>query len=397
MRSTMMIHINQEIPHFIKYMGSKKKILHLVVDAINDVYNGGPICDLFAGTSILSGSLRDQVEIISNDIQEYSSVLAKTYLENYNWDAFPTLIQDIVESASIKAERIFSAYSGLEFDYNKNFTLKEFNNIEEKQRQLIEKDFSNIKFHLFTKYYSGTYWSFNQCVWIDAIRETAEEYSETPFYNAILASLMFAMSYNSQSTGHYAQYRDATNKSSMEDILIYRRKEIIPFFVRKLKELRSTLGTNRHPYEIYSLDYRDCLELLPNNSVVYADPPYAFVHYSRFYHAIETLVRYDYPNIQHKGRYRDDRHQSPFCIKSKVQDAFQELFLLLEKKQSNLVLSYSNTGMIELDDLIQMAENILGENYRVDVSTVDYLHSTMGRREDKSRKVQEALITAKRI
>lgn len=393
----MMLNSNVEVPHFIKYMGSKKKIINFVVEAINEVNTSGPVCDLFAGSSVLSGVLRNQTNMISNDIQAYSAVLAKAYLTNYNWNSHPSLIQDIISSASKKANKFLKTFPKLQFDYEREFTVEEFVSLEEGQQQLIHHDFSLFDYHLFVKNYSGTYWSYNQCVWIDAFRATAEEYRETPFYNAILASLMFAMSYNSQSTGHYAQYRDATNQSSMEDILIYRRKEITPYFVRKMEELRETLGENRYSFDTHSLDYRDCLDLLPKNTVVYADPPYAFVHYSRFYHAIETLVRYDYPDVRHKGRYRNDRHQSPFCIKTQVHNAFHELFCKISNRDANLVLSYSNTGMIDLDDLIALANSTLGKRYKIEVNTIDYVHSTMGRRDDKSRNVQEALITARRL
>ncbi|THF82261.1 hypothetical protein E6C55_06910 [Cohnella fermenti] len=384
-----------EVPHFIKYMGSKKKIIDFVVNAINEVHTGGPICDLFAGSSVLSGVLRNQSQVISNDIQEYSSVLAKAYLTNYQWSMHPNLIDDVVQRARSRVEEFLAANPQLQFDYNREFTVEEFVALEESQRSLIHHDFSQFEYHLFTKYYSGTYWSFDQCVWIDAFRSVAEEYRETPFYNAILASLMFAMSYNSQSTGHYAQYRDATNDSSMADIHIYRRKEIEPYFSRKMDELINTLHENRHPFEVYSLDYLDCLEMIPERTVVYADPPYAFVHYSRFYHAIETLVRYDYPDVRYKGRYRTDRHQSPFCIRTQVEDAFRQMFQKIRDKRSNLVLSYSNTGMIELDQLENLAIATFGRNYSVEVQTIEYLHSTMGRKEDKSRNVEEAVVIAK--
>lgn len=397
MDNITMLDLNVEVPHFIKYMGSKKKIINFVVQAINEVNTGGPVCDLFAGSSVLSGVLRNQAHMISNDIQAYSAVLAKAYLTNYDWRSRPFLIQDVVASASKKVSKFLKAFPKLKFNYEREFTIEEFVNLEEQQRQLIHHDFSSFDYHLFVKNYSGTYWSFDQCVWIDAFRATAEEYRETPFYSAILACLMFAMSYNSQSTGHYAQYRDATNQSSMEDILIYRRKEITPFFERKMEELQQTLGTNGFSYDTYSLDYRDCLDQIPTNTVVYADPPYAFVHYSRFYHAIETLVRYDYPDVRHKGRYREDRHQSPFCIRTQVEGAFREIFQRISNKHANLVLSYSNTGMIDLDELVSLASSTLGRNYEVEVRTIDYLHSTMGRREDKSRNVQEAVIIAKHL
>lgn len=387
---------NENVPHVIKYMGSKRQILDFVIRGISNVYTGGTVCDLFAGSSVLSGALRNNVPILSNDIQNYSRILANTYLSSYDWNENPNILNDIVNEASRRVDLFFSNYPRLVFEYSSDLTLKQFNELERQQQRLIDYDFSQSQYHLFAKYYSGTYWSFKQCVWIDSIRSVADDYRETSYYYAILSCLMFAMSYNSQSTGHYAQYRDANTESSMNDIMIYRQKEVLPFFIRKFEEFQNVLGENNHPYQVVSMDYLDCLDLLEPNSTVYADPPYCFVHYSRFYHAIETLVLYDYPEVKFKGRYRTDRHQSPFCIHTKVANAFRRMFQKVNCSHSNLVLSYSNTGMIELEKLIQLAKETFDNSVTIDVWTQDYEHSTMGRREDKSRDVKEALILVKR-
>ncbi|MBG9589907.1 hypothetical protein ABE26_23075 [Cytobacillus firmus] len=392
----MTLTINENIPHIIKYMGSKRKIIDYVIEGINECYTGGTVVDLFAGSSVLAGALRNQVPFLSNDIQKYSSILAKSYLGDYKWDEYPNILDEIIEKATIKVNYFKERYPDISFDYNVDFTLDQFNELEKQQQAIIERDFSDIEYHLFLKNYSGTYWSFEQCLWIDSIRGVADEYRDSDLFYPIISSLMFAMSYNSQSTGHYAQYRDATNDKNMNDILIYRRKEIVPYFTRKFTEFQNVLGENHQPNNVVSKDYMDCLNDIELNSTVYADPPYCFVHYSRFYHAIETLVRYDYPEVMFKGRYRTDRHQSPFCIRTKVRGAFQSMFDKVNEKQSNLVLSYSNTGMIELDELIELAQSTFNGLYTIEVRYLDYLHSTMGRREDKSRDVQECLLLVKR-
>lgn len=130
---------------------------------------------------------------------------------------------------------------------------------------------------------------------------------------------------------------------------------------------------------------------------MYADPPYAFVHYSRFYHALETLVKYDYPEVDHKGRYRTDRHQSPFCKRTEVDGAFSLMFKKVKEKRANLILSYSNTGMISLDEIMTLANKTFGDIYNISVREENHTHSTMGRKDDKSKDVQEYLIIAKRI
>jgi len=389
--------VEQNIPHIIKYMGSKRKIIEFVVNGINECYTGGTVVDLFAGSTVLSGALRNQVPMISNDIQRYSSILANTYLSSYDWDSrYPNILTEVIRKATNIVNEFKNQYPDLVFDYSPELKLEEFNKLEKAQQELIERDFSSFPYHLFVKNYSGTYWSFEQCLWIDAIRGVANEYQDDDIYYPIISSLMFAMSYNSQSTGHYAQYRDANTESSMKDILTYRRKQILPFFERKFLEFKETLGINDKEHRVVSYDYLDCLNEMPNKSTVYADPPYCFVHYSRFYHAIETLVRYDYPEVKFKGRYRTDRHQSPFCVRTKVKNAFKQMFEKINEKQSNLVLSYSDTGMIDLDELIQLAESIFNVNYTIETRLEDYLHSTMGRAEDKSREVLECLVLIKR-
>lgn len=394
-----MLDYNRNYPNFIKYMGSKTKILDFIMNGIKEAYiEGGKVVDLFAGSATLSGALRGHASVISNDIQVYSKVLADAYLNNYDWYSNLNVIDDIVNEATTKYHELIlqNKINGKKFIYSDNMTLKEFNEIEKEQQKLIDRKRWNGDYYLFAKYFSGTYWNYDQCVWIDAYKYVADTYVDQSFKPAILTALMFAMSYNAQSTGHYAQYRDAGNEKSMKDIMIYRKKEITPYVKRKLIELRDSMSHEQgFEFETMAKDYKDCLRDIPNNSTIYADPPYCFVHYSRFYHAIETLIRYDYPEVSFKGRYRTDRHQSPFCIKSQVTEAFRELFVLTSKKASNLVLSYSNTGMITIDEINLLASEIM-KNYTIEIMTMDYKHSTMGRKIDKFKDVQEAMIIIKR-
>ena len=255
---------------------------------------------------------------------------------------------------------------GKKSNYEVEFDLSKFNELENFQQELNEDEqFYNtiknsdseeiLKYHLFAKEYSGTYWSFRQCVWIDAFRCIADKYANIePLYNLILSCTMYAMAYNSQSTGHYAQYRKAEKDSSMEDILIYRRKNMSEFFIRKYNEIKENMIDNHCEVETHCLNYVDCIGELDKGTLVYADPPYCSVHYSRFYHVLRTFVKYDYPTIRYGGRYRTDRHQSPFCISTKVRNAFKEMFYKLEENKCELVLSYANSAhaMISLETIL---------------------------------------------
>ena len=388
----------QSYPHFIKYMGSKSKIMGFVLDGINEVYNGGEICDLFAGSASLAGAIGRQVPIHSNDIQIYSAALAKTYLDAYLYHGMPTASQ-ILEAAG----QIVSANTeelNINIVYGFGISLDAFNEMERQQQDLINKVFHR-DWHLFVKLYSGTWWTAEQCLWIDAIREVAEAYKNEPCYPLLISTLMYAMAYTSQGTGHYAQYRDAKTQSSMKDILIYRKRSLPDYFRKKFDAVSTELknAPSEFTHKVTSLDYRECLHQFTGGTV-YADPPYCFVHYSRFYHAIETLVLYDYPPIQSiggkfvKGRYREERHQSPFSIRTQVKQAFIDMFAGVKETDSNLALSYSNTGMITIDEIHELAKEFFPKK-KIELLFSDHQHMTLGRQFDRHREVKECLFLVK--
>lgn len=305
-----------KLPHLMKYMGSKRELLDFIISSINDLdIESNWFCDLFSGTSVVGCSLKDEYNVQINDIQIYTSIFANTYLPNINKLINSTELEKIKDRVLFYVDEFYRKYPDLIFDYNSIDNYEKLTKLEIQQQNLIYSNFE-IGFHLFVKYYSGTYWSYTQCVWIDSIRAVAEEYKGKSDYYIILSSLIYAMSYTSQSTGHFAQFRDVT-ESNMHDIMLYRIRDIWTYFEKKFLEILNMVdveATNR--YTITTLDYLDCLRLIERNTIVYADPPYSSVHYSRFYHAIETLIRYDYPNVKYKGRYREDRHQSPFGKKT---------------------------------------------------------------------------------
>ena len=385
-----------KIPHLIKYMGSKREILEYIDSAIKDLnVDSEWFCDLFSGTSVVACSLKNDYNIHANDIQEYSSIFSYTYFLNLGKSINSNSLVDIYDKSRCLVEECRKKYNLLSFNYSNIKDFNELKKIETEQQALINKDF-DIGFCLFTRYYSGTYWSFDQCVWIDSIRAVAEDYKGHPEYYAVMSSLIFAMSYASQSTGHFAQFREVT-ESNMNDILIYRNKDIWNLFSKKFEELLRFLDSDINmQFKVTTLDYVDCLRIIEEDSIIYADPPYSAVHYSRFYHAIETLVRYDHPVIKYKGRYRDDRHQSPFDKKTEVKNAFRLLFKGVYEKKSHLVLSYSDNGMISQKDILSIGKSVFGKNYEIDLKTKEYIHSKMGRSDEYQMDVNELIMSFRR-
>lgn len=410
--------------HFIKYMGSKREIVDWVATNIDGVFGGnsGTVLDLMAGTAAVSYALSGRHNIIANDIQQYSSVISRTLLQTAceipRSDAVWTLmlpyfeqnrktlqksLRDHIEAeaefvnSGVVTRQLLQRYEQFQSQYPHagNFAHSElFNGLGAKFSRLLASRKENraaIPYCLFTTYFANAYFGLGQAIDVDSFRYAIDSVlPQGDLRWLALSCLMHAASYCTPGPGHFAQFRALNSIAVCEDILRYRGRSVKDYFLKKWDEFgsfhRKTSGVNI----CSTLDYRDALaKYLPESDVVYVDPPYSFVHYSRFYHALETLVRYDYPESEFYGRYRTDRHQSPFCIRVRVAPAFLSIIEPAAVQSKTLIFSYSNSGMIKLPDLKQLCETRFR---RVEIKTNDYLHATMGRRGDKHREVKEALV-----
>lgn len=387
-----------QIPHILKYMGGKRDLLDEIGKAIDEMnVNTADFCDLFAGTSIVSYAFSDSFNVVSNDIQSYSSVFSNTYFSDFSAFGSPEIV---VNTIMEKAETFFCQmkrnYPQLCYHYSEDIDFNKMLELELEQLRLVN---SAIKggFSFFIKYYSGTYWSFEQCAWIDSIRAVAETYKGTRLYYAILSALVFAMSYCAQSTGHFAQFRTLTI-NNYKSVLLYRMKSVPTLFQKKMLELLSTLRKPlHHSFRSSTLNYEDCVSTLRPNTVIYADPPYSAVHYSRFYHVLETLVLYDHPRLEYKGRYRENRYQSPFDQRRHVTNAFESLFHAVRHQKCHLLLSYCDNALLAENQLDEIASRCLGTDYEKHRYFKEYKHMKMGRTDESNMDVYELLMAYTKI
>jgi adenine-specific DNA-methyltransferase len=70
------------------------------------------------------------------------------------------------------------------------------------------------------------------------------------------------------------------------------------------------------------------------------------------------------------------------------------MFKIICANNCSLVLSYSNTGMISIDDLLLTAKSVF-KAHIINVTSIDHQHMTMGRFNDRDRNVKELVITVK--
>ena len=117
---------------------------------------------------------------------------------------------------------------------------------------------------------------------------------------------------------------------------------------------------------------------------MYVDAPYKRDDYSRYYHVLETLARYDYPDSEYKSRTRSiskgERFRSEFSTRNvgKVENQF--VFLITGVLKNNYVCawSYSNNGSA---DMMRVIEGVLeNKSCNVYIYAVEHRHMSQGKK-----------------
>ncbi|MDP6777500.1 MAG: DNA adenine methylase, partial [Candidatus Latescibacteria bacterium] len=101
--------------------------------------------------------------------------------------------------------------------------------------------------------------------------------------------------------------------------------------------------------------------------VLYMDPPYNQRQYCANYHVLETIARYDRPEVHGITGLRDSGDQkSDFCVKRRVLPAFERM--VDRTSARHVFLSYNSEGLMQKDDIL----DVMGRYGQVELLTQDY-------------------------
>lgn len=419
---------NNDFANTSTYMGIKKNIIDFVMESIIIHSNPeGVFVDLMCGSGYVANIFSKLGTTYASDSQLFCTLLAKVQGNgiSVNWalEALTQIYSDYLYNMEklkdLFGEGIITENSIFHMDLsNKNKILDLYtqfvnntelysstDNTSKHIQLLIDQRKQNHKlfpYCLFATYFSNIYFGMEQSFQIDSIRYAIEQFEDKQLQDWMTGVLIITVSVvASNYGGHFAQPKK-NDQENLESILDQRKKSVWLEFSKRLMAVAEESEKRKEPIHIIPGPWQDALEFLKarniRNALVYVDAPYKRDDYSRYYHVLETLARYDYPDSEHKSRTRSiskgERFRSEFSTRNvgKVENQF--VFLITEILRNNYVCawSYSNNGSA---DMMRVIEGVLEKkSCDIYIYAVEHRHVSQGkkRKESVSNKTVEYCI-----
>ena len=357
----------------VKYMGSKRTLLAKGLTGViaSQATVAGRFVDLFCGAGSVSCFAATELgqRVLACDLQEYAVVLVRAVIART-----APLDARLVEEKWLGAARRRLARSRLWA----RAKLLDGSNDQTDVWQRNAQDFCDAHgadpWSLVLRCYGGHYFSPTQALSLDAMISTLPERPSDK--DVCLASVIVAASCCAASPGHTAQPFKATKTAGRYLRDAWRRD---PFYYARNALGRLCSLYTRLPGETLLGDANDVAAQLKDNDLVFLDPPYSSVQYSRFYHVLETIARGSCDVVEGVGRYPrpSERPKSSYSQKSRSEAALKDLLGKLSSNGCTVVLTFPgrecSNGLSG-----RKVEEMAGRFFRVDCKPVKTKFSTMG-------------------
>lgn len=312
----------------MRYLGNKQKIADLIVELIG-IEEGQIILDPFSGTTSMAKAFKKSGAVVkTSDIMYLSYVLQKAYIENNKEPTFDKLTNDNQPYLNV---------------------LSQLNSLNIKKGFIFE-NYTPVGANGHRMFFTG-----ENGAKIDTIRTKIEHWhslgliSEMEYF-ILLASLIESVSLFANTTGVYEAYLKKWDSRALK-----------PFEIKPIDLLYSNQNHQAHHLEALEL-----IELFPCADVTYLDPPYNNRQYSYNYHLLETIARYDNPEIKGVAGKRVDAIKSDFSSKVNAKSALVELISKINS--GRIAMSYNTDGILSIDDI----QEVFKKNWLVDIKTIEH-------------------------
>lgn len=305
-----------------RYTGSKFKIKEWIKSIISaHCKDAKSFCDMFAGTGIVTDEMYSSYDsFIINDLLYSNEVIYKAFFKNEVFD-LDKLFYYQTKYQSLNGD-----------DLTENYVSDNFGN---------------------------RYFEYNDAKLIGAIRQDIEDNKDLlneREYSILLASLLYSLDKCANTVGHYEAY--------------FKNKVLQRGFKYELITPKDTIAEKKS-FQIFRRDANKLAREI-NADIVYIDPPYSSRQYSRFYHVLENITKWEQPKLFGVALKPAPENMSEYCSAS-AKKAFRDLIKNLNCKY--IIVSYNNTynsksksseNKMRLEDIIDiLSEKGLTKKYEM--------------------------------
>ena len=315
----------------MRFIGSKERLVSAIGRILRSRFaEGSLVGDLFCGTATVSSFLKQMgYRVIANDNLFFCTVIARAMLLTSEEPEFLGL--DNLTSARTKL--LFSAYDDVLQYLNKLPPIKGFiyNNYSREGTRGQENE---------RNYYTG-----ENAGKIDAIRSQIEEWYKVNALTydekcLLLADLLDAAVSVSNTAGTYGFFL----------------KHLEPRALKEITLKRSRIAPGRTDHLIFNRDANELAQEIAVD-VAYLDPPYNWRQYAAYYHVLETIAKYDSPQVSGKSGLRPwSEQRSRYSYRNDACNALAEIINTINARA--ILLSYNADGLITHEKIMDILSSV---------------------------------------
>lgn len=287
----------------MNYIGSKRRVSSFIKESIVEVVEEDlsalTFCDMFAGTGEVGRVFKKDVgKIIANDLEYYSFVLNKNYIENHRPLHYHDRL-DILQNIAPQEGFIYQHYC-----YGGGSGRQYFSDENGKKIDAIRTKIEAWK------------------------REGEIDEGEYFFY---LASLLESADKVANTASVYGAYLKHLKKTAQQPLLLE----------------PALFEENSHSHQVYNEDSNTLIEKIQGD-ILYLDPPYNEREYGANYHLLNTIAKYE-PFTPKGVTGLPAYNRSAYTKRTKVRESFDSLL-----KKANfryIFVSYNNEGMMKEEEI----------------------------------------------
>ena len=345
------------------------------------------IVDLFCGAGSVSWFSATKLgkPVLACDLQHYATVLAGAVVQRTR--AIP--YEKANELWLLRAYKTRSRLKGWEESEQLDAAKYNIGRWRKCAQELCSSD-AAAHSSIIWRCYGGHYFSPMQALSFDAMLKALPKNKQ--LRQVCLAAIIKAASHCVASPGHTAQPFKASRTAGpylreawIRDPFDYARKaleEICPMHADKLGRAVVADANQKAKY-------------LKSSDLVFIDPPYSSVQYSRFYHVLEAIAKNSCGETVGVGRYPpiQERPNSRYSRQGASEEAMRDLLKALAEKKCNVILTFPQSecsnGLSGYD-----LEALARKSFRVRRKVIKSRFSTLGgnSRNRKARETSDELI-----